>query len=929
MYRDKVLGVILTILIDLVVIVNASPTLSFPINAQVPPVARVSEPYIFSFSSSTFVSTSGPISYALENQPSWLDVESASLVLSGTPTSDDIGVVIFELIASDNSGSTPSTVTLVVVTATGLELGIPVLPQLANFGHVTSPASLLLYQQQTFAFTFSFDTFTGSSSYTNFYAISSNNSPLPSWIQFDSRTLGFSGTSPPLISPKAVPQVYSILLIASNVPGFAEAVVNFQIVVGYHILTFSSTVFDFDIAVGQPFSTSSLLDQLLLDGIRTSSTELTSVTSNAPDWLKLNSGDVSLAGTPPDNVTSISVVITISDVYGDIAQVTIHLTAGQNSTKLFNGGIPNVNATIGQAFSYSVDPSVLNAHNLTVTANVGSASWLKFDPRNLTFRGTVPKTDIPGIRVIALVATDGAATDEESFDIFILRGLGTSATSSAVSTSRPSSSAASSTPTITGAIPSSHLPVSNCRVMIIVLAVILPILILAILMSLILYRRKRQRQTLKEQNVASQDHIQQPTVHEPIELTLEVPIDASVLQDQGLRQSTPTGPPRVELPWGPDSLRLSRNRFSERLRAKSGDSPESWGGLIALTPGFVETTAQDQAVVPPIPELIHRNTDVIQASKLNHSRKRPPLQPTQSRRGESSVKRVSEAPSGMSALSARLPKTLSGAGHGSGGPYELYNIRSSWQTTLGSLPTIESWPSTAVLDTFPLPPRSGERVRRIVSPDRRATVRLVHSDGSAHSDSFEVQRQKWHTERARNRLEGSEHFSSAWSSRQHSGSRILIDAARPARALSPAMGSESGKCARTTASWSRWSSVGPAAEQAPTKLCLHQEESAASSGQFDSTLSFGSQWEDENLVEEENEAGKRHWQRKARADEADTPSPRLPFAQAPASPSEEKAPEGAVASRTFRLVDNRRPISVGLRDLQWSQRSHQGSVRFV
>jgi len=87
--------------------------------------------------------------------------------------------------------------------------------------------------------------------------------------------------------------------------------------------------------------------------------------------------------------------------------------------------------------------------------------------------------------------------------------------------------------------------------------------------------------------------------------------------------------------------------------------------------------------------------------------------------------------------------------------------------------------------------------------------------------------------------------------------------------------------------------------------------------------------EDENLVEEEDEVGNRHWKRKARADEADTPSPRLPFAPAPASPPAAKVPEGAIASRTFRLVDNRRSISVGPRDLQRSQRRHQGSVRFM
>lgn len=70
--------------------VDAIPTVAFPLKSQVPPVARISKPFSYTFLNSTFSSTL-PRSYTLSNAPSWLFLDSSTRTLSGTPSVSDVG----------------------------------------------------------------------------------------------------------------------------------------------------------------------------------------------------------------------------------------------------------------------------------------------------------------------------------------------------------------------------------------------------------------------------------------------------------------------------------------------------------------------------------------------------------------------------------------------------------------------------------------------------------------------------------------------------------------------------------------------------------------------------------------------------------------------------------------------------------------------
>ena len=104
---------------------------------------------------------------------------------------------------------------------------------------------------------------------------------------------------------------------------------------------------------------------------------------------------------------------------------------------------------------------------------------------------------------------------------------------------------------------------------------------------------------------------------------------------------------------------------------------------------------------------------------------------------------------------------------------------------------------------------------------------------------------------------------------------------------------------------------------------LRRDVSTVSSGQFDSARSTD-EWEDENLIEEENEDGYKQWRT---SEIRESPSPRLPFEFAPRSPQGMMSPD--VPLRRLRVADNRKAVSLADRQTRNEEKSEEGSLAFV
>ena len=923
--------------------VDASPGVKFPINSQVPPVARVLRPFSFQFSESTFAATSTPLSYSISSQPSWLQLESASRTLLGIPAQDDLGPLTFQLSASDTEGLTSLNVTLIVVRDTDIVLGETVLAQLETFGRASSPASLLLHPQQAFSFAFSPNTFLGTTTSSSYYATSDDNSPLPSWLEFDPLTLHFSGATPPLVSPATKSQYYGIRLMASEMKGFAEAVTTFEIVIEYHSLTFSRDYQVIDVMIDQNVDTGSLHDELTLDGKAVASSDLSSITSDAPPWLNLDTQRIALTGVPSAGATSQNVTVFVVDVHGDTANTTIAFYMGMSSTKLFSGTVPTLNASVGTPFDYKLSPSLLLDAHINMSASLGNASsWLSFDSTDFSFSGDVPETVSPGLSTITLTATSGTFKQSLQFYIDVIQFAAPSSTATK-STSQTTDH--SGTPSATSSPSGLQTPQSGSsgkRKNEIILAVILPILILLLCVCIFLYWRlqRHRAKAFADMNAS------RPIINEEARPEIDDIPRISSMTPQ--RKTTPNEPPCIELPWAPDSLLRTKQRLSKfSANHNSFVLNSGWGEFVVRDLEPRESTPKGSKT--QIHELKRGSKDFVSSVKdntPNYSRKRTPLEKIQPNYQEpSSTKRASRALSAISAISSGLPGRLSGAGHGAGGPAitDYQGFRSSWRSTQSSFPSEDSQTRAEYINAFPKPPQGKERNTHPHPNDEnlKMSLRLVPSISSL-TDSFADQREKWYTDRRRDPFERTSRFS-------HPG--IPEDAIISlSRGVSATLQHDEGLGhGNTQQRWSQSSSLALSpmrtGSSSPHKAQgahisrrssqIRRVVSARSSGQFDSAESEpNSTWEYEELAVGKGAQGSWQWALDAHKGSR----PRIPLEDFPRqsrasarviSPTGKPArPSG---ERRLRLGNarGRRPISIDQGELQRSQGSQKGSLAFI
>ena len=82
-------------LLHIAVLVGASSSVyvSYELNDQLPPIARIDAPFSWSFSPYTFVSDTpnATLAYTASSLPFWLSFNPSNRMLSGTPSAEDEG----------------------------------------------------------------------------------------------------------------------------------------------------------------------------------------------------------------------------------------------------------------------------------------------------------------------------------------------------------------------------------------------------------------------------------------------------------------------------------------------------------------------------------------------------------------------------------------------------------------------------------------------------------------------------------------------------------------------------------------------------------------------------------------------------------------------------------------------------------------------
>lgn len=404
----------LSAVVLLVRAVAASSQVNFPIGLQLPPVARVGEAYSFQFAPTTFQPGPDRLIYSLIGNPSWLHITSGNRTLWGAPGSGDVGALYFTIAAAGGAGAVANMESKLMVTnEPAPKLNGNVSQQLSTAGQLSGPQSIMLLPSKPFEVTFAPDLFQSTGNNLTYHATLADHTPLPSWISFNAQALRFAGTPPP--SP--TPEQFEVLLIASDVPGFATASVSFTLIVSNHQLLFKPLEQTLNISKGTRVHISGLKEKLFLDNSPIQAQDVQSAHAELPSWLFFDDHTFDLSGDPPQGLMSQDLSITVQDRFGNTAKHSIHLMF---ASPIFTSEAGQLNITAGQDFEYKIPKTILSQGNESVSMEFGELSqWLKFDPGLFMIQGRLPDNLTTRTIEGSLTATsaDGKLKDTQSFQI--------------------------------------------------------------------------------------------------------------------------------------------------------------------------------------------------------------------------------------------------------------------------------------------------------------------------------------------------------------------------------------------------------------------------------------------------------------------------------------------------------------------------------
>jgi axial budding pattern protein 2 len=481
------------------------PTISFPYNAQLPPVARIGNLYSYVFSPHTFRSDLN-LTYALGNHPDWLSFEKEERRLFGVP--EDAAVPPgqelvgqpFEIVATDDTGSVTMQSTIVVSKDDGPSIKVPISEQIKRFGDYSAPSSIISYPATDFTYSFDAETFKHKPGMINYYASSGDSSPLPAWIRFDADHLTFSGKTP---GPEALyqpPQRFDVRLVASDIEGFSSSTIEFSIVVGSHKISTDNPVVELNASRGSSLEFDGLADGIRLDGRPVKPGELNATADSLPSWLSFDPDTWVVKGTPKKDDHSSNFTVKFTDVSSDSLEILAKVNV---ATGLFETTFHDVEATPGEDFSLDLSQHFRDPDDIEVKIETKpKQGWLSLKGFNI--EGKVPKSAKGSAQIfIEATSRSSGARETEALQMIYLAPNGKPTMSSTATAST------SQTPRKTnnekGDNDKDEEDAGGISTGTILLATIMPILAVALLIMLLIccLRRRRNSRSRTEHNKIS------------------------------------------------------------------------------------------------------------------------------------------------------------------------------------------------------------------------------------------------------------------------------------------------------------------------------------------------------------------------------------------------------------------------------------------
>lgn len=402
------------LLLSLVATLAGAITIEIPLDQQLPQIARIGEPFTWSFAPGSFNSTKGPITYTVPSSlPKWMSFDSDSLTFRGTPGPKDEGTPSISVTAHDTSSSVSSRFKLCVTHFPPPSLHIPIKDQFRSDNPSLSSVFLMddhsnlksgipaLRVPPGWSFSIGLDPDTFMSPNNLYYdALSADGTPLPDWVVFRPSPMTFNGVAPYIKGTR----VYTLALHASDQEGFTASVVPFNLVVSTEEVLISSAAFKLptiNVTAETPTSVSltSAVDftGFLIDGrpLDTSDIKELSVDTSAYSWLKYDSDRRILSGTPPAELTRADTPLPVKIVTSSDRSVETSLSISVVPSFFSASTLPAIMSDEEGKVKFDLSKFFSNQPKddvaLSVSFNVsGAAQFLHFESNMAVLEGRVP-----------------------------------------------------------------------------------------------------------------------------------------------------------------------------------------------------------------------------------------------------------------------------------------------------------------------------------------------------------------------------------------------------------------------------------------------------------------------------------------------------------------------------------------------------------
>ncbi|KAH8997888.1 hypothetical protein EDB86DRAFT_2913913 [Lactarius hatsudake] len=396
------------------VLASSSVSVLFPLDSQLPPIARVGSSYSWRFAEGSFLSqTNASLVYSTSPLPAWLAFDPATRTFSGTPAQEDEGTPRIKVLATDpeTSDSAASSFSLCVTSYPAPDLAKPVAsqfrpdnPSLSSVFLLSDHSALMktgiptLRIPSSWSFSIGFDgnTFTSPDG-TRYAALQADGSPLPSWIEFDPDGITLDGVAPPLhIHP--TPYFLELVLHASDQFGFSAASVPFNVVIASRELHSSpeglptiniTKSSSFDILLTSPIDFAGVF----VDGAPIEPSDVASVIIDTSpySWLHYDADSRRLTGQLPNDVV---LPVVLTTVFNQTLNTQLKLAAVPSFFS--QDPLPPLLVTPGKDVHFGLTAFFSNATQGEVADQVASfdppdaASYLNLETNSAILSGTVP-----------------------------------------------------------------------------------------------------------------------------------------------------------------------------------------------------------------------------------------------------------------------------------------------------------------------------------------------------------------------------------------------------------------------------------------------------------------------------------------------------------------------------------------------------------